>query len=235
MEISKANKELNKAGLQFFYSSFENNFFDSMSNEIVTTYEPRINELKAQIKSDKKALGYMKHMELFMLEEKLLAISKMRIVHAYIHFEIHLKQLIRLCYSEFENINKTPLNRWDLIKAFLKSKDIILQEISNYDQINQLRLLNNVIKHSGDSTHKTITGFSEFKNKKTFTHTDLNQFYTRIEYSGSNFLKSLVNQINRDLFEFDDLKLETISGRLSKRMSNETIDKLIEKLDTKKR
>tara|TARA_R100000750_G_scaffold4846_1_gene3673 strand:+ start:81918 stop:82211 length:294 start_codon:yes stop_codon:yes gene_type:complete len=97
-----------------------------------------------------------------------------------------------------------------------------------------LRNLNNAIKHNRNIIDNKTKNITEFQNKAELKYTDLLEFYKRIEDSGLNFLKSLSDEIDKDLYEFNEDRLDKISDKLVSRMDTKTINNLIDKLETKK-
>ena len=151
----------------------------------------------------------------------------MKIIYAYKHLEIHLKFILKASY---ENSNENDFYRWESIVAFLKTKNIKLSEVSDYTEINELRNINNSIKHSRSIINEKTKNILEFKNKKQIQYSDLLSFYKRIENSTVNFISSLSNFIQKDLCEFDDERIEKIAQRILLRMEKNDVDKLVSKL-----
>ncbi len=230
-EKYRHKRELSRLGLQTFFINMDNNHYDFAANKIIKELEKKIAEIEIKIESENKDSGYMKHIEVFLLKKELFAISEMKILYAYKHFETHLKFLLKASYQE---IIENRLYKWDNVEDFLKSKKINPKEIADYEQIRDLRNLNNAIKHARNILDNKTKNISEFQNKTEIKYTDLLKFYKRVEESGLNFLRSLSDAIDKDLYEFSENRLEKMSEKLVSRMDRKTINKLIEKLETKK-
>ena len=230
-EKYRQKREVSRLGLQTFFLNVENNHYDFVSNKLIKDLEKKLDKLEKQIESDIKEPGYMKHMEIYFLKKELFAVSEMKVIYAYKHFETHLKFLLKASYQE---IKESRLYKWEIVEDFLKSKKINPKEISDYVELRDLRNLNNAIKHARNILDNKTKNITEFQNKTELKYTDLLKFYKRIEDSGFNFLKSLSNEIDKDLYEFNDDRLEKISKKLVSRMDSKTINKLIKKLETKK-
>jgi len=224
-------REVNRLGLQTFFLNVENNHYDFVADRLIKDLEKKLAELKSQIESDIKGPGYMKPMEVYFLKKELSAISEMKILYVYKHFETHLKFLIKASYQE---VKESRLYKWEIVEDFLKSKKINPKKLSNYVEMRDLRNLNNSIKHARNILDNKTKNILEFQNKTELKYTDLLNFYKRVEDSGLNFLKSLSDEIDKDLYEFDDDRLEKISEKLVSRMDSKTINKLIDKLENKK-
>lgn len=230
-KLYRQKRDLNRLGLNTFFMNIENNHYDIVANKLIKDLEKQITELKAQIESDIKEPGYMKYMQIYFLDKELFAISEMKILYAYKHFETHLKFLIKASYQE---IKESEFYKWEIVEDFLKSKRIDPKEISDYAEMRDLRNLSNAIKHSRNILDNKTKNIIEFQNKTEIKYTDLILFYHRITNSSFNFLKALSDKIDKDIYEFDDDRLEQISEKLVTRMDNETINKLIEILEKKK-
>ena len=116
----------------------------------------------------------------------------------------------------------------------MASKKINPKELSNYIELRDLRNLNNAIKHSLNILDNKTKNIKEFQNKKDLKYTDLLSFYARVEDSSLGFIQSLSDQIENDLYDFDNERIENISDKIVTRMDTKTIGKLIEKLEAKK-
>ncbi|MBU2976463.1 hypothetical protein [Zobellia sp. B3R18] len=224
-------RELRKIGLQSFFMNIENNHYDFLSNKLIKDLEKKVVLLNSQIETDEKGAGYMKHMEVYFLKKELYAVSEMKILYGYKHFETHLKWLLKASYSS--EINEKQLFRWENVENFLTSKKINPKELSNYVELRDLRNLNNAIKHSINILDNKTKNIKEFQNKKVLEYKDLLSFYERVEDGSMNFIQSLSVQIEKDLYEFDNERIENISDKIVKRMDTKTVSKLIQKLEEK--
>ena len=231
-ESFRDKREQRKIGLQTFFMNIQNNHYDLVSNKLIKDLEKKVALLKSQIETDEKGAGYMKHMEVYFLDKELYAVSEMKILYGYKHFETHLKWLLKASYSS--EINERQLFRWENVEDFLASKKINPKELSNYIELRDLRNLNNAIKHSLNILDNKTKNIKEFQNKKDLKYTDLLSFYARVEDSSLGFIQSLSDQIENDLYDFDNERIENISDKIVTRMDTKTIGKLIEKLEAKK-
>ncbi len=220
-------RELNRIGLQTFFLNLENNHYDSINDKIIQKLEKDLNELNQKLNNlsglEKADCG----MNIFFLEKELFAISEMKIIYAYKHFETHLKFLLRASYQD---VKESKLFKWEFIKEYLNTKKITISEIDNFQEINELRELNKSIKHSRNIINAKTQNIKELKNNTKLSYLNLISFYKRIENSPYHFISSLSDKIDKDLYEFDDNRLNEITEKLAVRMNKETIDKLVLKL-----
>lgn len=162
------------------------------------------------------------------IEDEITALLEVKIIYAFKHFEINLKKLIKAAYED-ENFDKNY--KWESIKQYLSAKNIDIKEIKNYLEVNQLREINNAIKHSENyfENKELKNRIPEFKEKKP-TIRDLYKFYNRIKKSPTIFLQSLCSEIYNDLYIFDEEKIEKISESIASRMNFNDAILLIKKL-----
>lgn len=157
-------------------------------------------------------------------EYQLLAIKEMKIVSLYKNVETLLKEMIVVA-SPAEN--KSDLFKWDNMKTFFRLKGINFTNLPGYEFVNQLRLVNNNIKHSSEiSSEIHRQGIIEFKNEDELTAANLDDFYNRIKVHIKPFLKSVADGIYSNLFEFDDSRIEMIAKEYAQVMDDSTLLRL---------
>jgi predicted PurR-regulated permease PerM len=149
------------------------------------------------------------------LEDELFALFEMKIIYAFKHLEINIKQLLSAAYDD-KYINRQF--KWDTIIQFLNSKEIITKDLNDYDNINQLRNLNNSLKHSNRTIDQTIKNIQEFQDKEVMSYSELENFYTRIKNSPNIFLTSLISFVFKDLYTFKHERILEISKSFALRM-----------------
>lgn len=161
------------------------------------------------------------------LEEELTALFEIKIIYAYKHLEINLKQLIGLAYPD-EKTGK--FYKWDNLIQFFTSKKVEVSKIKEYKRVNQLRIVNNAIKHSGRISDQSINSILEFTGKTEFYYEDLERFYLRVNKLPLRFLNSLKNKIMNDLFDFPNIRIKTIAKSFRQRMTKEQVTRLSKEL-----
>jgi hypothetical protein len=161
------------------------------------------------------------------LEEELFALYEMKIIYAFKHLEINIKQLLFAAYQD-NYINRQF--KWDSIIQFLNSKSIIAKELNEYENINQLRNVNNSLKHSNKVIDQSIKNIPEFKDKDTLSYNDLELFYNRIKKSPNIFLTSLVSFVFKDLYTFTHERISNIAKSFALRMDKKDAIEFSEEL-----
>jgi hypothetical protein len=166
--------------------------------------------------------------ESHLFSEQLLSIEEMKLVFLYKEFEIMMKELIPL---SFPDAAVDELFKWDYIKSFFKGYGILIGDIRKQNLVNELRLVNNNIKHSNIIDEKVDkANILEFKHKENFDSESLAAFYDRVRNAPITFLEHLAERIIEYLFVFDDTRIDEIAGQYEGRMDKVTATKLAETL-----
>jgi hypothetical protein len=220
-------RKAEKIGYNVFMVHVQNNHFDKISDYAIGKHEIEITRLS---KLDKKnTIEDSEHLwDIIFLEEELKALAEMKIIYAYKHFEISLKFMIKASYK---NVSENQMFKWEEVVNFMKTKNIDIKSVDKYKEISELREANNAIKHS--SISKSKIPIVEFKNKDLITYKDILEFYKRIENATFDFLTSLNALIWKDLYEFDEERLNEIVEKIESRMEAEIAIKLANKILSK--
>lgn len=178
----------------------------------------RFNELEEQANQTGHSLnsqmyGYIQ--DVIYLEDELFALFEMKIIYAFKHLEINIKQLLFAAYQD--NYIKKQF-KWDSIIQFLNSKKINIKDLNDYENINQLRNVNNSLKHSDKVIEHTIKNIPEFKDKETISYYELELFYNRLKKSPNTFLISLVSFVFKDIYTFTHERIFEIAKSFALRM-----------------
>lgn len=220
-------RKTEKIGFNVFMLHVQNNHFDKISDDAIGKHENEITRLSKL--DEKKTIEDSEHLwDIIFLEEELKALAEMKIIYAYKHFEISLKFMIKASYK---NVAENQMFKWEEVVNFMKTKNIDIKSVDKYKEISELREANNAIKHS--SISKSKISIVEFKNKDLITYKDILEFYKRIENSTFDFLISLNTLIWKDLYEFDEERLNEIVGKIESRMEAEIAIKLANKILSK--
>lgn len=166
------------------------------------------------------------------IQDELSTLFEMKIIYAFKHLEIEIKNLISASLND-KSIGK--YSKWDNLIQYLKSKNIDIKEVKDYREVNQLRTVNNSLKHSNDQIDNSLKGIEEFKEIEYANYETLQKFYNRVKESSNSFLSSLSSAIYENLYEFNDEKIEKISKSIVLRMDKSNADKLIEQIKKKYR
>ena len=177
--------------------------------------------IEAQMQEDIKTAMF--------IEDELTALLEMKIIYAFKHLEINIKKLILYYYKEL------PLSKpkWHDIERFFKRQNIPLTKIQEYSEVNELRLVNNSLKHSHEGIDQNILKIKEFKNGSLQDFESLDKFYERIEHSSALFFTSLMEKIEKEISNFNNKKLEKIAEKATNRMNKEVAEKLITEIRKK--
>lgn len=164
--------------------------------------------------------------EIGFIEEELYALYEMKIIYTFKHLEINLKKLLSASYND-KSVNRQF--NWDNLKQYVNSKGIEMANINGYAEMNQLRQVNNFLKHSSneDLQIKKIVGVNP---DERIDSDSLEKFYSEIEKIPNIFLKSLADSIYEDLYAFDENKLTAIASSFALRMDEKTAKEMAEKL-----
>lgn len=243
-------REMGKMGLDTFPLNKDNIFdfqidklIESLKAQISDAYSEhhkwidfekndpeRFNELEELANQNGHSLhtqmyGYIQ--DVIYLEDELFSFFEMKIIYAFKHLEINIKQLLFAAYQD-NYINRQF--KWDSIVQFLNEKNIIAKELNDYDNINQLRNVNNSLKHSDKVIDQSIKNIPEFKDKDALSYNDLELFYNRVKKSPKEFLTSLVSLVFKDIYTFTHERIFEIAKSFALRMEKKDAIKLSEEL-----
>lgn len=156
----------------------------------------------------------------------LVAYAEMKIMYAFKQLEITINQLLK---SSYPLEMKKGLNRFDDLRVFCQSKNIDVTKVDGFTEIEELRKLANVLKHSGNM-ESWIGLIPEFKGKEDLYFEDLQAFYTRVRTAPMNFIKGLSGKIHDDLYDFSEERLGQLAENLVLQMDKSTAFNLIQKI-----
>ncbi len=220
------SREINKLGLETFFLSIENNSYDSGITKTIDFYEKKINQIRETQNITKNQEEEINdEWGIIFLEQELRAITEMKIIYAYKNFEIKLKFLIGTSYQKTD---KSKMYDWRFITDFLRTRKIDIKNIKSYSDIDELRNVNNSIKHSDILESRVLP--KEFKNKKSIDYKDILAFYNRIENSPKEFITSLSNLILKDLYDFDENRINEIAESIALRLDKNSAEILVQKI-----
>ncbi|QIJ05450.1 hypothetical protein [Shewanella chilikensis] len=170
------------------------------------------------------------HFDLEVSKEKLKSLVEMKVLNLYKTYEIILKELIS---HTFPNQSNKSLCQWENVKGLMAEHEIKFGEINEYPFINQLRLVNNNIKHSPYIEGNVKKNIKEFKNDDEYNCDNLELFYNRVNCKVKPFLTKLADELTKYLYDFSDERIESIVELYSERMGDAELDTLIDKLQAK--
>ena len=170
-----------------FLNSLQNSHFDEIIEEALSKSIKDVevlNSTKVDLNEDFNII-----VEQVLLEQKVKALSEMKIVYAYKIFENSFKHLLENILPEF---NKREGYRWKYLTTFLNNHNVEISQISSYTEINQLREANNAIKHSEITNTLDIP---EFMGQDNINYLQILNFYKRVEEAKIDFFTDLRNKI----------------------------------------
>lgn len=221
-------REVNIYQIHLLYSNYPSNHFDSIVKKMTKQIEVEKAELSKKQDEDVKK-RFLTEMQIYLLKKELFSFSQMRIIYKYMQFEIHLKKLISIAYK----IPEKEFYNWDKVVSFFKSKDINIKELKNYSDVKNIQELNNSIKHSKELLNTRTTNIPEFQNKKSVNVSLINNFYERTMNSPKELILEIIQQIEKDLYEFNENRIGLIAKEFNNRMDEVTKEKFIKKLKNK--
>ncbi|WP_233897210.1 hypothetical protein [Tenacibaculum piscium] len=249
--VPKTERDINKIRLETYVHNLDNNF-DRPVDEIIEDLKVRLNkeyedhthwlELDKndfkkfeEIEEIANQTGHSIHQQMFehiqtarYIEDELIALYEMKIIYTFKHLEINLKNLISTAYND-KSVTKSY--KWWNLNQYLKNKNIDLKKVNSYNEINQLRILNNSIKHSNNSKNEDLKSIPEFKSNSRNNYKILEKFYDRIKTSNYEFIQSLSSKILKELYEYDVDKIQNIAKELVLKMDKKQTDLLIEEIN----
>jgi len=222
-------RETSKIGLELFVYNIKENSFSSAVFEETGKLQQELNKQVKEFISQQAENQYDEfyYLDTEFLEDKLTALSEMNIVYAYKDFEINVKKLLESTYK----IGVKEFYKWESILSFLKSKGIKPSTLKGFEEIDQLRQLNNHIKHcTSQSITPKINNIQEFKDLRYLRHYELTEFFNRINNYPYIFLENLSAEIYKNLYEFDTIRIQSIAEMFALRMDKQSANTFIEEL-----
>ena len=238
------HREVNKMGLDTFCFDKEN-ILDHPVDKLIDSLHAQVEkclsgqkEVEIQIDS-KKQLKETEWQDLEMqrisfiedvyyIENELNALYEIKIIYAFKHLESNIKKLLSAAY------NDKPVNKqfnWEKLLTYLKSKKIDHKSNESYSPVNELRLVNNTIQHSGDLSDQTLNGIPEFKEVASKTdYKILHEFYDRIKNAPLKFLEDLSGKVYSHLYEYSEERIEKMAESIALQMNKEDAVNLITKV-----
>lgn len=226
----ESKRETSKIGLNLFVDNLKDNNFSKAVYEQIEKLQKELDDsitdfLNIQQQSDQNECNY--YLDTEFLDDKLTALSEMNIVYAFKDLEINIKKLLRAAYG----IDVQDFYKWKSILNFLKLKKIKASELNGYQEINDLRELNNHIKHStSQKINNKIKSIPEFKEHPYLRHYELNDFFNRVKDSPYTFLDALSTEIYKELYEFDSNRLKSLAKLFALHMDKKSAETFIEEL-----
>lgn len=114
--------------------------------------------------------------------------DELAIVGIYKLLEIHTKRVVR---AAFPDIDGRSLFRFDtLIEAF-RDKGVDLTSVTNFSEVDELRCLNNAIKHTG-TVSSELASYPDWTQGETLS--DLGKVYERLAPQVQDYVRDLTDK-----------------------------------------
>lgn len=216
------------------YNEYSNKEYE-IGLEIATIYSNKSEQEDVKFKQTKK--DYQENIEFYekqclyslerhLINEQLKSVGEMLIINAFKNIEINIKTLIEIAYPK---VNSKDFYKWESLKQFFKNNNIQISKLKGYTEILHIKDVNNTLKHNG-LLNDNIKKIEEFKDETEYNFVNLINFYERVKFNIPIFLNELVCEIKKDLFVFDESRIEEISNEYKLKMNNDDLKKFIEKL-----
>ncbi|MFK7833467.1 MAG: hypothetical protein AB8B52_09325 [Winogradskyella sp.] len=218
-------RELGKIGLSTYLDEITLAHLDSITDNLCKELEANLDNSYKEIYQSHLNNEHYNFEDTYYKEEQLLAIQEIKIIHLYRNFEVIIKKLLRAAY----NIDISKMYRWNNVEVFLSEKKIDYKNIPYYEEVNNLRLVNNHLKHWVDGEKSKIDHISEL-NGNEIRQIDLLNFYNNTKDKPLIWFFNLRDKIYDNLYVFDADRINNISEYFALRMDKDTADKFIKKL-----
>jgi hypothetical protein len=162
-----------------------------------------------------------------MNEQQLYCFAEMKIVHLFRAYEITLKKLIKIA---FPTAKERDFFSWEKLREFCKSNGFNINTIPSYSEINQLRLVNNCIKHSASINDDVKKSVPEFCNESAFSYESLYSFYNSVRDHLLLFLQGVALEFDSSLYDHSEDKLNQIVDDYRKVMDSSELELLSQKI-----
>lgn len=160
-----------------------------------------------------------------LVDRYLFEIEKMKIVFLYIKIEHTYKEIVKIAYPELKS--SKCLYNFENLKSFFESKNIKLTFIENFQVIDEIRLVNNEIKHSaGKIQEQKVLKIDEFSQSEEFSRNSLTLFLLNRNNLIKVFFKDLVEKIIKEEFIYTPEKLDNIIEKLRTKLTKQQMDYL---------
>ncbi|WDZ51501.1 hypothetical protein LF296_01475 [Acinetobacter vivianii] len=187
-------KLLQLNGLKSLWGNEVDRLIDSITSFTVTQTNKLERKYKELQRSTELSDDHAFHIEESIIDEayELNEIEELAyelaIIALYKKIEITTKKNLKITYPE---IDRKKLYKFKKLKKILKDKEIDIESFSNYLAMDELRCLNNSIKHSGevDSELAKYAGWNE--NERV---DNLQEAYKRLAPKCNDYIKELLDQ-----------------------------------------
>lgn len=160
------------------------------------------------------------------INQEIFSLCEMAIIYLFKNMEIAIKRTLQIAYP---HVNTRDFFNWKDLNNFLSSKDILVNKIVGFKEFDELRKVNNNLKH-GDFISQEVNSIPEFKGIEQFDFPNLMDFYFRVRDKCEQFLNGIGDAIIQDLYCFTEERLKALAESFRERMDEQTIDTFIKLL-----
>jgi hypothetical protein len=135
------------------------------------------------------------------LTEELLAMYEMQIIYSFKQIEISLKLFVKILEKNSESsIDPVIIKGWDDLKGRLKPFGVRIGIVLGYSSVNQLRMVNNALKHSHKVTEDIKKNkIKEFAGLDYFTPESLDLFHSDFIKHKSVFINNVAYLVGKSM------------------------------------
>lgn len=187
-------KLLQLNGLKSLWWNETDRLIDSITSFTITEEQKLEKKYKELQKSAVLSDDYKLHIEENIIDEanglnevEELA-YELAIIALYKKIEITTKKILKITYPE---IDRKKLYKFQELKKTLKDKEIDIENLNYYLAMDELRCLNNSIKHSGEVSNELAKYAGWNENERI---DNLQEAYKRLAPKCNDYINELLNQ-----------------------------------------
>ena len=222
------DRESNKFGLSQFLDDLSLTSLDSSIDSLIKELSSDLSKAYELVHEAYKENNSYDLQEVYLIEEQISSIIEMKIIHLYKGVEIHTKKIISAAFD----IDTNNMYKWDNLLSFLDGKDILYKELNGFREVNELRLVNNHLKHWIKGQKNRTSHIQEFSGKE-IDYRVLMNFYNRVKPFPIKWIIGLRDSIYDNLYVFDDNRLDELANKLVLTMDQKTMTKYVKILSSK--
>lgn len=131
------------------------------------------------------------------MNEELLALHEVQLIYSFKQVEISLKQFLLV---RDESIELKQVQSWDSLKRALNQNGVAIGSLKSYPAINQLREVNNALKHSHEITENVKKlNIEHFRDEQYFSPHSLSAFYHGVVGARKHFIFEVAYEVGCSL------------------------------------
>lgn len=163
-----------------------------------------------------------------MNEQQLYCFSEMKIVHLFRAYEITLKKVIK---TALPSENEKDFFNWEKLREFCKRNGFDIKSVPSYLEIDQLRLVNNSIKHSSNIDPRVKKNVPQFSDETEFSYATLSRFYSSVREHLLPFLQGIAKGLESHIYDYSEEKINKIVDEYREVMDSSELKLLSERIN----